>query len=360
MMVSGGGVTSAPSGTKKRSLTVNHLLVPSTQINFPVLVSVTDVGLKTTGNGGNVTSANGYDIRPYVDSGLTVPLTYELEFYDGAAGTLVMWVLISSLSSVSDTVFYLRYGDSSITTDGSSTSTWDSNFLGVWHLGNGTTLSLSDSTSNARTLTNTASVAATTGKVDGGAGPFNGTTQALNTPAIDLTASTVITMSMWASFASFGTGDKLMSESSTNFNSNNGTILVDPDSSASSQFDVTVHTALGYNGAHFTRPSTGEHYFVFTWDLALSVFNGRVPTAYVDGVSQAMTQDGTSDVHTTFFGNFAFYFMSRSASSLFHAATYADEIRLSKTVRSDDWITTEYNNQSNPGTFETLGAEGPA
>ena len=34
-----------------------------------------------------------------------------------------------------------------------------------------------------------------------------------------------------------------------------------------------------------------------------------------------------------------------------------DEVRVASVKRSADWITTEYNNQSAPGTFETLGTE---
>jgi hypothetical protein len=34
-----------------------------------------------------------------------------------------------------------------------------------------------------------------------------------------------------------------------------------------------------------------------------------------------------------------------------------DEARIASVARSADWITTEYNNQSAPGTFETLGTE---
>ena len=37
-----------------------------------------------------------------------------------------------------------------------------------------------------------------------------------------------------------------------------------------------------------------------------------------------------------------------------------DEIRVSNTVRSADWIATEYNNQSSPATFYTLGGESMA
>jgi hypothetical protein len=37
-----------------------------------------------------------------------------------------------------------------------------------------------------------------------------------------------------------------------------------------------------------------------------------------------------------------------------------DEVRISSTSRSDDWLNTEYNNVSDPATFYTLGSETPA
>ena len=34
-----------------------------------------------------------------------------------------------------------------------------------------------------------------------------------------------------------------------------------------------------------------------------------------------------------------------------------DEVRISNTVRSADWIATEYNNQSSPSAFYTIGLQ---
>src|SRR5208282_6682714 len=49
--------------TYQRTITINYSQVPNTnQTNFPVLISGTYSYLATTGNGGNVTNANGYDI----------------------------------------------------------------------------------------------------------------------------------------------------------------------------------------------------------------------------------------------------------------------------------------------------------
>ena len=74
-------------------------LVPSTQSNFTVLVSVTDPALKTVANGGHVANANGYDIGFYADSGGTTKLKWEVEKYNGTTGNLIAWVKIPSVSS---------------------------------------------------------------------------------------------------------------------------------------------------------------------------------------------------------------------------------------------------------------------
>src|SRR5262252_2809559 len=90
---------------------INHTLVPSTQTNFPVAIILTDNRFKTLANGGHVTNSSGFDIRPYSNTSLTSPLTYELENLNASTGALVMHVLIASLSSSIDTTIYLAYNN---------------------------------------------------------------------------------------------------------------------------------------------------------------------------------------------------------------------------------------------------------
>ena len=62
---------------------------------------------------------------------------------------MIDWVNVATLSHTTDTVIYLFYGNSSVTTDQSNAGgTWNSNFMGVWHFPNGTTLSANDSPAN--------------------------------------------------------------------------------------------------------------------------------------------------------------------------------------------------------------------
>lgn len=103
-------------------------VVTGAQTNFPALIKKVATRYKHTSYGGHVTSQFGYDIRPYSDAGLTSALSYKLIRYDPVTGTVVMYVLIASLSNAVDGVVHLGYGDSGITTDGSSTAAWNSAF----------------------------------------------------------------------------------------------------------------------------------------------------------------------------------------------------------------------------------------
>ncbi|KPJ58601.1 MAG: hypothetical protein AMJ46_13950, partial [Latescibacteria bacterium DG_63] len=102
--------------------------------NFPLLVRIeNNPDLKNRENGGDVENSNGYDIIFRGFDGST--LSHEIEKYDGSAGTLVAWVKVPTLRADQDTVIYLCYGNSTITSSQENvTGVWDSNYKGVWHL----------------------------------------------------------------------------------------------------------------------------------------------------------------------------------------------------------------------------------
>ncbi len=175
----------------RKAITVDHTKVSATLTNFPVLVTISnDNDLKN-----HVTSVNGYDLV-FTDAGGNL-LDHELESWDGSTGTLVALVRIPSLSSTTDTVIYMFYGNSGVTTSQENkTGVWDSNFKGVWHLPNGSTLTANDSTSNGNNGTNYG-VTATAGKIDGG-GNFSGGGHYVDVGIMSaIQGSSGLTISMW-------------------------------------------------------------------------------------------------------------------------------------------------------------------
>lgn len=316
-----------------KTVTIDHTKVPSTQTNFPVLVSVTDADLKTVGNGGYVQNSSGYDIGFYSDSGLTTKLDWETERYIATTGEVVYWVRIASLSSSTDTVFYMAFGDSGISTDQSNkTGVWDSNFKGVWHLPDGTTLGVTDSTSNANNGTNSGATA-TTGKIDGGMAVTGG--QYFSVP---LGAGFPWTLSAWikpsgtsghrgfwgAPYLSTAALEIRLVDGNNKINILHSNVSSDYTSSGSAssgswtKVDVTVDGSGNFN----------------------VYINGALDGSYTNATAFSQT--------STFIG------VRNEYGEFFEGSI--DDPKISDSVRSANWITAEYNNQSSPSTFEAFGA----
>ena len=248
------------------------------------------------------------------------------------------------------------YGNSTINTDQSDPpNTWDSNFKAVWHLGNGSTLSLNDSTSNGNSLANVGATGATTGKISGGAGPFNGTSQCLKTTSAINLGTNKVTLSAWVNITGYTNSNfaALAQFAVTNWFLDNNSFSSTPDEAGT--WGVWAAGNGTRNGGKFTRPSAGVHYVVFTYDTTLGA--ALNVNAYVDGVAQTITQTFSDNTASANFGNYIVHLMAQSDETVFWPATYLDEVRLSSSIRSADWITAEYNNQNSPGTFITMGSE---
>jgi hypothetical protein len=317
-------------------MTVNHTLVPSTQSNFTVLVSVTDPALKTLANGGHVANVNGYDIGFYADSGGSTKLKWEVEKYDGTTGTLIAWVKIPSVSSTTDTPFYLFYGDPSINTDQSDpVNTWDSNFKAVYHLGNGTILSATDSTGgNNGTLIN--SPTATAGKIDGAAHfvSTSGQLISLANPG-DFPITTAWTMEAWVKPTT--DGNVVLMWGGT---SNNGPHMVLPGNNS---------WRVGFWGG---ADATGTGVDTSAFHHIVGTFDGSSLRLYKDG---SLLAGPTAASPVTATNSFATIGASSSWSSPFNGNI--DEVRISSTNRAAAWITAEYKSQKSPGTFIPMGGE---
>jgi hypothetical protein len=328
-------------------ISINSAQVPSTQTDFPVLVSVTDARFKTVGNGGHVQSSSGFDIRPYSDTGLTTAITgYELERYNATTGEVVMWVKVGSLSS-STTPIYLAYGDSGISTDGSSTTTWSNSFLGVYHVKDGTTLSVTDSTGSNNGTNHSATAA--TGQIDGCASFASASSQ-----YVDLGTGmnpTEITYSAWAKGTSFPNAYNSVLARNHTSPTAFCTLYVKSSGKLACFVFLTSSGNYNYDGTGTTTLSTGTwYYLVMTYKGTGNILIGYVNATVDKNVTVASNDSITTTASSTNIGRDAV-----NTADLWNGPI--DEARVASVARSADWITTEYNNQSAPGTFETLGAE---
>src|ERR1700722_11874860 len=171
-----------------RSITVTSTpsIASGTQTSFPMLVSSTLSSWEASSTGGRIqnlcTAPNGgqepCDLVFATSSANcgTANLNFETESYVSSTGALVDWVNVPSVSM--GTVIYSCYDNSSVYTDQSHpSSTWNSNYVGVWHFSspNGTSLDMNDSTVEGNNLSTTGSPVptATSTIIDGGVNSVN-------------------------------------------------------------------------------------------------------------------------------------------------------------------------------------------
>lgn len=333
--------------TYKRSIAIDHTKCGSgNSTDFPVLVSISDATFKTVGNSGHVQNASGFDVAFFSDPGLTSPLNFEVEQYVATTGVFIAWVKVPTLSVSVDTVIYVGYGDATISTfQGNVAGTWDANFKTVIHHGNGTTLSATDSTSNANNGTITGATAVA-GQVDGAA-TFNGTSDKIVLDNAKMPAAYPITYEVWAKSANAGATARtpLSHSNSTTDNARimfewpwgdgtTNTIAWDVKNTTEAEISFNLSADGLYHHAVGVSRSATDHEF------------------YVDGVSRGTN---TTNVPFPTLNAASIGYWNGSSQTFF--AGDVDEVRISNVSRSVSYIVASYNNQSNPGGFYTLGAE---
>lgn len=342
----------------KKLITIDHTKVSggSNLSSFPVLISRTDTDLKTVGNGGSVQNSSGFDII-FTDSTESTKLDHEIEKYVASTGEIEMWVRIPTLSASVDTVIYMYYDNSSIsTTQENVTSVWDSNYAAVYHLKEsaGTSNSIKDSTTNANHATpyttyssTVGDISTSSGQIDG-AQSFNGSSRGIQAPSstsLNISGINTLTISAWVKRTasnSIGTiihhGTGGVGGYCLGVGNQNGTV---------NQVKLTKYGVTDIFVGSFPA-DTSWHYLVEVGDST----NTR---AYVDGSS-----NGTDGNTSNWLSASVALDIGRGdltdggADQLFNGTI--DEVRLSKIARTAGWITTEYNSQSSPSTFYSVGS----
>lgn len=324
--------------TYQQLITINSSKVPSTQPNFPVLISTTDAKLATPANGGHLANSSGFDLVFSTNSDCSFLLKWDTETYNASTGQIRAWVKVPSVTAVSSATLYMCYGNSAITTyRGVSSTTWDTNFKRVYHVTDGTTLNLRDASGNIN-ATNSAATAVT-GMIDGGVGTTGGSNITSSNSGLPV-GTTARTFEAWVNSPSFNAFSGIFQYG-------------DSSPGALSIFGLTANTVclLGFSAdtcSVGTIPTS-------TWTHLVGTFDGTNGRIYVNGAlfsGPTALAWNTSNVDPLTMGTWP-----NGGASTWGYNGSLDELRLSNIARSDDWIATTYNTESSPATFYTLGAE---
>ena len=323
----------AGSWANRKKITIKAAQVSGDQVNFPVLINLaSDTGLaasaQTTGGDIYFTSASG------------VKLAHEIERFQKSTGGLAAWANIPALSSTTDTVIYMYYGNASAADQQNRTAVWDSGYSAVWHMREGSAQHV-DSTANAN-QSQTVSVAASGGTAGqiGMADQFSRAQLShITIPGSTSLRQPTLTVEAWVKANSTGSGAQ--------------DVISFGD-------DVTLR--IEWNGAaSFYVYDGGYRWMTGTADLRggyhhiAGVIDGtaKTLTIYVDGIAQgSVPSSSPAYVH----GANVEIGMNAYPSTAYNFDGNIDEARVSKTARSAAWIKTAYTNQSS-STFCAAGAE---
>lgn len=334
----------------RRSVSVNVSKVEGSQNlqNFTSLLSLEEPWLRHISSGGDVKDVKAWDIAMTKEDGITA-VPFEIEAYDPVAGQLSLWVNLDTLHSSDSDQLYLYYGGNSAS-DPSDPSFWYQDYLAVWHLDS----SYDDSGPGGWNLTNSGA-SPMVSKI--GYGMSNNSSSYLSAGNLStIGGADSITGSIWVKLDDLNSDGALMAKGNWGPSL---PILFWRDEKGNNSGRTNTFSILVYGNNVSKRiegevdiaNDTGWHYVAFTF--AAGETDGL--RLYVDGQEDANSPVDVSAI-SSLLSNAESFRIGRSSSSGSLQGTL-DEARVSSTVRSGDWIETEYNNQSDPGSFWTVGPE---
>ncbi|MGQ0506327.1 MAG: DUF2341 domain-containing protein [Myxococcaceae bacterium] len=331
-----------PNYLYKKQIVIDHRRVAGNLTNFPFLLSMTDAELRAVASGGRVQNANGFDLV-FTDSAETIKLDHELESYDATTGRAVIWVRIPALSSTTDTVLYFYFGNASVSSSQENPNgVWSAaGYRGVWHLGENSGNAL-DSTSYGSSGTAPASVTRGVPGRIGNAFSFSGAAGSnvlVGDPADDHLdfGTSSFSFQAWV-FVTGPTGDW------QSFVAKGGDNVTGYQFESPPTVDGLNASIQGgstnINTGHVNSTGTWTH-FVVTVDRSTNqarhYWNG-IPGTPVD----ISTMGSTSNTFSLRVGS--------DSNGAFGSNARIDEVRVTSSALSAQWITTEYDNQLSPET----------
>ncbi len=313
-----------------------------TLTNFPVLV-ILSTNIENFSYQQFAAPATGWDLR-FAASNEILELNYEIEEWN-TNGASCVWVQVPELAGT-NTCIWAYWGNSAdtnppaYTTDG---STWTNSYSGVWHLTEDAGSARNDSTGNNNdatpNLTYGSNPGSTAGRI-GNCNLFSGANSlgVSNSASLSTAVTTGLTVSAWIR----SKVDLLAGASSYRvMEKDNCYFLLQGTPSGGMAF-LVKRSSNNFAAEHTMSLNSNQ------WYLVTGTFNGTTASTYIDGVLKGSVNVGGA--------------IDSSAGILRIGSDYVDppgayfngeidEVRISKTGRSSNWIWNCWLNQASNSVF---------
>ncbi len=316
----------------RMKITINHSKVAGNLVEFPILISFVSSHL------GKKAQVDGDDILFTNRLGVANKIYHEIELYDSSSGRLDAWVNIPILSSSKDTVIYLYYGNPTCINQEYPEKVWDSDYRAVYHMNDegsiikDSTFDKNDGIENGIIDFKVLGKIWTCIKTDAKGDYFD-----LGSELGDITSD--VTCEAWVKIQ-----DKLGA-----FKPDTGVIGNWKDKRG-----YMLHIGAGAGEHKYIHGYINDkttiindyqfdtwYYIVFSWKSSSGVIRLYLDGELKDTQNQNTLSDPSNNAYISIYGS--------DQNRWFNG--HIDEIRVSTTARSSDWILTSYNNQNNPSSF---------
>ncbi|MHA2245220.1 MAG: DUF2341 domain-containing protein, partial [Candidatus Hodarchaeales archaeon] len=332
----------------RQNITIQASQIPSDLTDYPFLIETisTDLYNNVQVDGGDIFFTNSTGDK----------LDHEIEkldwYYSATQVHLVAWVRIPTLSSTVNTEISMYYGNPTSPNQENPTGVWDSNYLMVQHLeeSSGT---IEDSTNNSYdgTAQNGAEIGVT-GKIGDGAS-FDGANDVITGTSTHSYSYDDFTLSaIYQSAESFLVDDQYIFSHQIGYIETGIVMAVSDDTVGRAPMRISIYndtTSFGQRYGGTVNITTK------TWHYLVGVRDNDMIRLYVDGVldrTRASIYGGvTIEVID---GTLNIGDMPGETENV-HGLL--DEIRVSTSVRSADWILTNYRNIFSPGSFYSVSSQ---
>ncbi len=343
----------------RKQITIDFNQVDANLTGFPVLINLaTDAELAASAQ------IDGDDILFTLSDEIT-KIPHEIEFFDPGTGELVAWVNVPSVSASVDTDIYMYYDNATVGSQQDVLNVWDANYVQVLHLKeapNGALDELNDSTgsgNHGQTFSMGAgnSVDAQIGKgLNFVRADALDQVRVYDSASLDGTADEG-TLEYWAYFVAAPPPSTyyLIMVHSLRFSGSRGMEHAWRDDD---NFFMYANTGdpggETWSGTSLHGFVAGRwHHVVWRWQRV----PGQDHDLFTDGISRAFDIADNSANWTVDATMDDWYYGGTADRNDRWFDGRMDEVRVSNIMRSDAWISTEHNNQSDPDNFYTLGPE---
>ena len=142
-------------------------------------------------------------------------------------------------------------------------------------------------------------------------------------PAIDLSGTSAVTVTLWANRTYSTIGRHALFEATSNYANSVTGFGFFPDDADCNGIQAALHGDLGYTANCYCQPSSGVwHHLAVVFDKSQT--GGEEITFYVDGVLQTANQSLSASTNTNRFGNNLIYLFSRAGITEFTSGMIGD------------------------------------